>query len=119
MGLEVIRSLGFESKGRVYAKPGVYYTLDFPPGPLAVGAEVLTRWDSLKEGDRVLHILRPTDCVKDRLAAYIHWRDESSLDQALAVARRQTVSLDEIGKWCSGEGGERHYAQFLARLQRT
>ena len=37
----------------------------------------------LKKRNKILKLLSPTDCVKDRLAAYYHWNDRQSLEQAI------------------------------------
>ena len=52
-----------------------------------------------------MKLLTPTDCVKDRLAAFFHWNDYQSLNQALLVAKRQKakVHLKEIEKWAKVE----------------
>jgi hypothetical protein len=48
-------------------------------------------------------LLSPTDCVKDRLAAYYHWNDRQCLEQALLVAAMRTVYLKEIERWSAVE----------------
>ncbi|MDI6740798.1 MAG: hypothetical protein QME74_10605 [Candidatus Edwardsbacteria bacterium] len=40
-----------------------------------------------------LHLLSPTDCVKDRLAAYFHWNDRQSLEQAGLVADNRKIDI--------------------------
>ncbi len=41
-------------------------------------------------------LLTPTDCIRDRLAAYFFWNDQQSLDQAVMVAKRNKIHLPEI-----------------------
>ena len=38
---------------------------------------------SKKYSTGTLRLLTATDCIKDRLAAYYHWRDEQGLEQAI------------------------------------
>jgi hypothetical protein len=51
-----------------------------------------------------LVLLLPTDCVKDRLAAYYHWGDKQCLEQALLVTQNTAVDLRDIRRWSAGEG---------------
>ena len=116
--VDPILALGFRLRagGGMYEHPEVPYTLEFPRGPLAVGDEVIERWDTLRDGDRELNILTPTDSVRDRLAAAIHWRDDASIDQAVAIARRHPVDLVLIREWCEREGGGRTFSTFRGLL---
>jgi hypothetical protein len=110
--------IGFVPLGRsaMFGHELLPYTLEFPAGPLAVGAEVLTAWHTLRDERGLLHILSPTDCVRDRLAGAIHFRDFSSIRQAVAVASRQRVDLEQIEQWCASEGGGRQYRAFADQL---
>jgi len=60
--------------------------------------------------------------VKDRLAAYYHWDDNQGLEQALLVAKYNTVNLKEILAWSEQEGKTKEFAkikkQFIL-LQKT
>lgn len=118
-GLPIL-ALGFRTipGTGMYDHPDIPFTLEFPPGPLAVGDEVITSWEILRDGERTLSILTPTDCVRDRLAAAIHWRDRASLVQAAAVAKRQKIDLDRVRTWCVAKGGERTFEDFMALLDR-
>jgi hypothetical protein len=42
----------------------------------------------------------------DRLAAYRHWRDRQSWDQAVMVAARQTIEYDELVAYAESEGAD-------------
>jgi len=117
--VDPVIGLGFRSRGRsgMYEHPDIPFTLEFPAGPLAVGDEVIREWITLQDAGRQLNILSPTDCVRGRLAAAIHWRDEKSIDQALAVAKLHPVDLAKIELWCEGEGGRDVFASLAARLK--
>jgi hypothetical protein len=52
----------------------------------------------------ILKLISPTDCVKDRLAAYYHWGDQQSLLQAILVAQQHKINFDEIRRWSLAEG---------------
>lgn len=79
------------------------YLVEFPPSPLAAGEEVITKTRLMKTKYGTLRLLRPVDCIKDRLAAFYHWRDRQSLDQAVMVARKNSVSMKELERWSAGE----------------
>lgn len=60
----------------------------------------------------VLRLLTPTDCIKDRLAAYYHWDDEQCLHQAIWVAQQNTFDRDSVKKWSLKEGMEEKFLVF-------
>ena len=108
---EVLRPLGFEPKGRHFVHHDTPFFVEFPTGPLMVGDQRVERVTERKTEAGVLRLLTPTDCVKDRLAAFFHWNDRQALDQAVLVATLQTVDLDDVRRWARLE---RHEEKFLA-----
>jgi hypothetical protein len=113
-GAEALAALGYRLVGNTYHHASNPLTLDFPPGPLMVGGELVGAWDTLRVGEELLHILSPTDCCRDRLAGFLFWNDRGSLVQALAVARaeRPRIELATIRAWCEREGQLEKYAAF-------
>lgn len=109
-----ILELGFsETKTRgIYAHPDLPFTLEFLRGPLAVGGTVLTAWDTWEKDGKTLYILSPIDCVRDRMAAAIHWHDQNSAKQAAAVAQERPIDLDALRDWCMEEGGGLAFSIF-------
>lgn len=113
----VMAQLGFvKGSGRHYNHPATPLVVEFVAWPVTLGDEVVRRWASLSTPVGSLQILTPTQCVKDRLAAFYHWRDAQGLEQALLVARRQKVSLREIARWSRAEGHAEDFAEFHRRL---
>ena len=112
--------LGFVRSGSTYTHPANPLTLDFPEGPLAVGSEPIDSWDTIREGEFLLHLLTPTDCVRDRLAGYLFWHDRQSLSAAVSVARAHThkVDLKKVEAWCRREGEPEKFQDFLRALSR-
>ena len=108
--------LGFTRRGGAYVHSATPFMVEFPAGPLAVGSEQLTEWDTMADGDELLHILNPTDCVRDRLAWFLFNSDYSCLEQALAVARTQPVDVGVVERWCVAEGEREKFAVFRHRL---
>ncbi len=62
----------------------------------------------------MLHVISPTDSVRDRLAAAIHYKDLSSAKQAAEIAKLHEVDLEVIKSWCEEEGGATVFAIFDA-----
>jgi hypothetical protein len=115
---EPLLEIGFRrtKNAAIYSHPALPYTLEFPPGPLAVGADVVAAWSTVKRDGEILYILSPTDCVRDRLAAAIHWNDLSSIRQAAEVAKLHHVDLKLVEQWCEHEGGRRQFRLFRNML---
>jgi len=63
-----------------------------------------------------LRIISPTDCVKDRLAAYYHWGDRQSLEQAVLVAKNNEIDLHELERWSEAEGRLSAFREIRKRL---
>ncbi len=63
-----------------------------------------------------LRILSPTDCIKDRLAAFFHWDDMQCLEQAVSVASCNKIDLNEIHRWAVKEGQEGKFDKYKHRL---
>jgi len=101
---ETMQELGFHEEGRHFEHPDTQFFVEFPPGPLAVGVEPVKQIDEIKFSTGMLRIISPTDCIKDRLAAYYHWDDLQCLEQAVLVAQANRIDLKEIERWSAGEG---------------
>lgn len=117
-GEEALKGLGYRRKSNYYLHPDSRFLLEFPPGPLAVGQDLITEWDTVSRGDEVLHVLFPTDSCRDRLASFLFWNDFSGMEQALAVyrARASEVDLEAVADWCKREGHPDKFALFKWRL---
>lgn len=112
-----MEEIGFREKGRSFAHPQTKFSVEFPPGPLAVGDEFIKKTAVRKETTGSLRLLSPTDCVKNRLAGYYHWGDLQSLEQAVLVACAQKIDLAEINRWSRNEGKVSEFSKFHARLK--
>ena len=82
-----------------------------------IGDERITKFSERVIKKNVLRLLTPTDCIKDRLAAYIHWNDKQSLEQAVMVAKAQDFNLSSVKKFCSNEGNERAFVEFIEKFK--
>jgi hypothetical protein len=113
----VLGKLGFSEHRRHFTHPDTKFFIEFPNGPLMVGHEQVTQATERETAGGRLRLLSPTDCVKDRLAAFYHWRDTQSLEQALLVAKAQTIDLAELRRWSKAEKNEAKFKEFVRRLR--
>ncbi|HVR47324.1 MAG TPA: hypothetical protein VMT95_11915 [Candidatus Binatia bacterium] len=111
-----VRSLGYRDMGGTYRHDRNVFTLEFPPGPLAVGDDLIRSYETVTRGQEILYVLSRTDCVRDRLASFYFFADRSALAAAVAVAARP-VDLALIERWSDREGHASRFAEFLGYLQ--
>ncbi len=107
--------LGFRKQGRVYVNDTTEITVEFPPGPLSVGDEMIQQSTIVQLGDGYIPIMVVEDVVKDRLAAFIHWQDHQSLVQAVAVILNHDLRVEDFSAFCQREGSAGSY-QLLQQL---
>ena len=112
---------GFQrTKSRYFKHPQCSHLLiEFPPGPVELGEQYPVIPDEVEFAGYKLKLLSPTDSIKDRLAGYIHWGTRDLFDQALLVYRNQKcrIHLQEIEKWCHGEGGSAQFTEFQTAVK--
>lgn len=104
----VMASLGFEPHGREYVHPNSKFFVEFPSGPLAFGDRYVDNSEAttLKTQFGAIRIVTPTQSVMDRLAWFVHGHDQQSRDQAIMVAKRQTINWRAVFDWADSEGIE-------------
>ena len=113
-----IKPLGFyrgSHDARQFDHAESQWYVEFPPGPLAFGEMVLDPQEVpvLQTDHGPLRIVTPTHIIMDRLAAYVHWKDGQSWDQAVIVAKRQHVNWPELEAWAQKEGVDPGHIQRL------
>ena len=113
---EAMFAIGFMPENRYFKHPEVDLMVEFPGGPPAVGKEPIGAINEIEFSTGILRILSPTDCVKDRLAAYYHWNDLQSLEQAVLVAQSNNVDLNEVKRWSKEEGMSDAFARVAPRF---
>jgi hypothetical protein len=113
-----LQTLGFEGVSGMYAHPRTVYTIDFLPPPIAIGNEVIKSWETFGRKGETLYVISRTDSVRDRLAAFYHWDDRSSLATAAGVANDGEIDLDLIRRWSAREGHLAKFDEFSERLRR-
>lgn len=113
---EVLAEIGWTERNRYFVHPDTEYFLEFPAGPLSVGDEPVAQISELRFSTGLLRLLSPTDCVKDRLAAFYHWKDQQALEQAVLVASANAIDLAEVERWSRKEKSLPPFRTFSARL---
>ncbi|GGX41732.1 nucleotidyltransferase [Saccharospirillum salsuginis] len=109
-----LAELGFHKEGRIYVNDTTDITLEFPPGPLAVGNTLISVDQITRVGEGQIPILGIKDVIKDRLAAYIHWGDQQSLIQALAMMLKHDIEPNTFQEFCTQEGASASYTLLKA-----
>lgn len=99
-----LTEINFTEENRYFIHPQTPFFLEFPSGPLAIGDEPPSEISTLRFSTGDLRLLSPTDCVKDRLAAFYHWKDQQSLEQAILITRDHEIDFAEVGRWSVNEG---------------
>jgi hypothetical protein len=111
-----MEEIGFQEEGRYFTHPDTEFFIEFPAGPLAIGAEPVKQIIKKKFSTGILQIISPTDCVKDRLAAFYHWGDRQCLAQAELVAQEYPIDLNEIERWSAVEEKQDEFQRIKERL---
>ena len=118
-----LAKIGFiPGKSRYYKPPDCdHLCLEFPKGPVELGEQFQVIPAEISVESRIIKLLSPTDCVKDRLAAYIHWKSNDAFNQAVLVCRKQGDQIDmcDLSTWCRGEGGSATFRKLLRHLKIT
>ena len=113
----VMAELGFAPKNRYFVHPETPFFVEFPSGPLSAGEEPLTEIIQRRYETGTLTLISPTECIKDRLAAYYHWQDRQCLKQALMVAQEEPINLQEIERWSVNDGKGALFLSIQSLLQ--
>jgi hypothetical protein len=116
---QLLEDIGFYEEDRYFKHSDTEFFIDFVSPPLSVGQEPVKEISEIKKGGRVLKLLSAADCVKDRLAAFYHWNDRQSLEQAVLVSEEVDVDMKELERWSANEGMSDKYEKFRERLNET
>lgn len=112
-------SIGFIKKGKSYVSALTDLYIEFPPGPISVGDDLLNEFSEIEEGGLSLKLFTPTQSIMDRLAAYYFWNDQQSLEQAVMVAGAQPFSLSKIKTWSIKEGEFEKFKVFKRLIKKS
>jgi hypothetical protein len=115
---EAMASVGFARRGNQYFHPASRYYIEFPPGPLGIGADCRIEPAEIRFGRKRLRLLSPTDSCRDRLAGFYNWNDREGLKVAVRIAARRKVDIEKIRTWSEGEHALPRFQVFLEELER-
>lgn len=96
---EAMSEIGFREISKYFRHPRSKHIVEFPAGPLAIDDQPVRAVSAIRLATGTLKVISPTDCVRDRLAAYYFWNDQPSLEQAVLVARNKRVNMTAIRRW--------------------
>ena len=114
-----LAKIGFVREGRYFKHSESDLYVEFPSGPPAIGATVPVKVEgSLRVKGVTIRMYSPTQCVMDRLAAWMHWNDRRSLIHAIWVCEKHPVSLEKIRRWAGKEGEPEKFEMFLAEYKK-
>jgi len=111
-------SLGFVRERDRYVHPSLAFFVEFPRGPLAIGADHRVRPVQLTSRGKRALALSPTDSCRDRLAAFYHWDDLQSLDVAAQIATRHRLKWTVMRAWSDAEGSLEKFEEFRRAVVR-
>ena len=114
-----LTEINFTEVNRYFINPQTPFFVEFPSGPLAIGDEPPSEISTLRFSTGNLRLLSPTDCVKDRLAAFYHWKDQQSFEQAVLIARDHNIDIEEVRRWSVNEGFADVFEKNVSRLAGT
>ena len=104
--LDALAPLGFAKEGKNFVHPATRFTLEFPARELYFGG-VRAPFESattLSTSMGEIRIITPTQLVMDRIAAFVWWKDQPSLQQAIDVARMNQIEWEDLYAWAQEEG---------------
>jgi len=114
-----MKSIGFSRIGSHYEHPRTAFFVEFPAGPLGIGADLDVRPVVYRVGKTGVRLLSATDSCRDRLAAFYHWNDRQSLNTAVQIARHRRIDLKAVRAWSRREGALDAFSEFLRSLEQA
>ena len=114
---QAMAGVGFAREGDRYVHPETAFYVEFPAGPLAIGSDASIRPIVCRKGALVFRSLDATDSVRDRLAAYLFWRDLQAFDAAVQIALLQPLVASRLRRWFDAEGRLAELRNFLRAVE--
>ena len=113
-----LSELGFsKQQSRHFMRNDCPFFIEFVSPPAAVGNDPIRSKNEMTTKIGSIILLTPTDCVKDRLAAFFYWNDPQAFEQARMVAHSQKINMSEIKRWTLREGHPDKYKLFYDSLK--
>jgi len=116
---KALKKYGFEPQSGYFLRPNCPWIIEFVSPPVSVGNEPIHRFSDVKTKMGTIKMLRPIDCIKDRLASFYHWDDRQGLRQALDVCHEiKNIDFASLRNWSKQEGFEDKFQEFLSAYQK-
>lgn len=112
----VMENIGFHKTGRYYHHPQTSYFAEFISGPATVGQDPIGEVVEIQLGTGLIRVISPTDAVKDRLAAYYHFKDHQGLEQAILISTSNEIDITSVEEWSIREGKKDEFEIYKDRL---
>lgn len=118
-----LERLGFtEFVGNTATHPRAMLYVQFVNAPVAIGEKLNVQPVEWPTPVGRLMLLSPLDCVLDRLASFVHYGDRQCLRQAIEVAHRHGVAVQDVREWMENEPGDSakkaaQLSEFRERLE--
>jgi hypothetical protein len=116
---KLMADIGFKvEKSRHYSHPQcTHLIVEFASGPVGIGDDHRIKPAKIDSEGQRIKLYSPTDCIRDRLASFIHFKARECLDQAVMVARKHPFNSEKVKKWCKSEGSPDAFFEFEKRLK--
>jgi len=108
-----LEKIGFREKNQCFYHQLCQFFIEFVPPPIAVGRQPIYEFEEMATSFGRIKLLKPIDCVKDRLASFYHWSDKEGLMQALEICLERSIDMKELQVWSQEEGFVEKFEQFL------
>lgn len=114
---QALNEIGFKKgTGRHFVHNDTKFFVEFIQAPLSIGETLVKSHNILTKNNNTLYLLTPTHCVMDRLAAYYHWNDKQSLEQAILVSINNKIDYKLIETWSKNESQIGKFNTYKARV---
>jgi hypothetical protein len=116
---QTMKEIGFEVReSRHYSHPLCKHLIvEFVSGPPGIGEDTKIIPAEIKVEGTTIKLYSPTDCIRDRLASYIHFKAMECLEQAVLVAERHPFDRSKVRKWCADEGAPEAFKALEEKLR--
>jgi hypothetical protein len=102
-----LKPIGFqrESSGRYFTSSHTDFLIEFPAHELSFGETTISMSDTTIASTSLgsVRIITPTQLIMDRLAAYVHWGDNPSFEQALMIVQDNPIEWSKLFEWATLE----------------
>jgi hypothetical protein len=117
---QLMAEIGFNvTEGRHYSHPDCKRLIvEFASGPAGIGEDYRIKPAEVESEGQRIKIYSPTDCIRDRLASFVHFKARECLDQAVMVAQRWPFDRVVLRGWCKSEGAPEAYREFEAAFRK-